>query len=119
MIQRLPLVTVLVSARNEEQDFPDCIVIGSRVGELYPVESCRLFWWDDNSDDSTGRLVDEIAAADERVLALHSSRYASYQASGQSPRDPFWGNETCNRGGGFFITDADRPGTCYLAAAYA
>jgi len=99
----LPMVTVLVSARNEEQDFPDCIASVRALD--YPVEKLQIILVDDNSDDSTGRLVDEIAAADERVLALHSRDMPPTRLQAKA-RGIFWGMKHAT-GEWVFITDAD------------
>lgn len=63
-------VTVLVSARNEEADLPRCI--DSLLALEYPADKLQIILVDDWSDDATGRLIDEAAAAHPHVMSIHS-----------------------------------------------
>ena len=59
-------VLVVVPTYNEKDNVQ---VIARRLFEAVP--SAHLLVVDDNSPDGTGRLADELAAADERVHVLH------------------------------------------------
>ncbi len=63
----LPLISILIPARNEESNIKACL--DSILQEqAYPIEVCVL---DDRSDDRTGEIVKEIAEGDQRVRLIH------------------------------------------------
>ncbi|MGC4034046.1 MAG: glycosyltransferase family 2 protein [Tepidisphaeraceae bacterium] len=62
-----PAVSLIIPCRNEEAGIEACV--RSALGQDYPNQQTIVV--DDRSDDATGRLVDELAAADVRLLALH------------------------------------------------
>lgn len=64
-------VTVLVSARNEERDFPACL--SSLLALDYPREKLQIVLVDDLSTDGTGALIDQAAPAHAHIVAIHSS----------------------------------------------
>jgi len=67
---KLPTVSILVSARNEEIDLPHCIE--ALVALDYPVEKLQIILVDDRSTDRTPEIVREAAAKYAHVMALHT-----------------------------------------------
>ncbi|GAA4122268.1 polyprenol monophosphomannose synthase [Knoellia locipacati] len=68
MTERPPLdrVVVLIPTYNERENLPTIV---GRVRSAVPeVDICVL---DDNSPDGTGRVADDLAAADDQVHVLH------------------------------------------------
>ena len=63
----LPRVSVIVAARDEARRFADAA--RSLLAQEYPDIEWILV--DDRSTDGTGRLIDEAAAHDHRVQAVH------------------------------------------------
>lgn len=78
----LPTVTVLVSARNEESDFPDCI--DSLLKLDYPDGKLQIILVNDRSTDRTGEIVDETARKHPHVLALHTSEMGESRLDGKA-----------------------------------
>lgn len=64
-------ISVVVSARNEVRDLPACLA--SLRALDYPAHLLEIVLVDDYSTDGTGLLVDAAAAADARIVALHSA----------------------------------------------
>jgi chlorobactene glucosyltransferase len=62
----LPLVSVLIPARNEEQNIAECLA--AILQQDYP--NFEVLVLDDNSSDRTAAIVHEIAARDTRVRLL-------------------------------------------------
>ncbi|MGC8873055.1 MAG: glycosyltransferase [Chloroflexia bacterium] len=96
----LPLVSVLVPARNEEQNIGRCLE--SLLRQDYP--RLEILVLDDNSGDRTSEIVQEIAAKDPRVRLLsgqplqvgwHGKAFACHQLSREA------------RGEWLLFTDAD------------
>jgi len=58
-----PLVSVLIPARDEEANIKNCLK--SLQKQDYP--NLEILVLDDNSSDNTARLVERIAAADDRI----------------------------------------------------
>jgi cellulose synthase/poly-beta-1,6-N-acetylglucosamine synthase-like glycosyltransferase len=54
----LPKVTVVVAARNEEENIIRCLDSLERL--IYPEEKIQIILVDDNSTDNTGKLIDEF-----------------------------------------------------------
>lgn len=73
-------VSIIVACKNEE------LVVDALVDHLlqldYPAELLQVIMVDDNSDDATGRMLDERAAADPRLRILHRTPGASGGKSG-------------------------------------
>lgn len=59
-------IAVLVPTYNERENLP---VVVERVRRAVPAADVLVL--DDNSPDGTGRVADELAAADARVFVLH------------------------------------------------
>jgi cellulose synthase/poly-beta-1,6-N-acetylglucosamine synthase-like glycosyltransferase len=63
-----PTVTVVVPARNEEDDVAECLQ--SLLGQDY--ENLRIIAVDDRSTDRTGEIMDKLAqSAGERLRVIH------------------------------------------------
>lgn len=61
-------VTVIVPARNEAADIAQCLK--SLLAQDYP--KLQVIVVNDHSDDGTPRIIDEIAAADARLIVIHN-----------------------------------------------
>ena len=62
-----PLVSVLIPARNEEENIRDCL--SSILNQDYP--NFEVLVLDDNSKDKTSEIVQNIAEGDKRVRLIH------------------------------------------------
>lgn len=80
----VPLVSVLVPARNEERNIARCL--RSLLAQDYP--RLEVLVLDDASEDETARIVKELACQDDRLRLLqgqplppnwHGKAYACYQ----------------------------------------
>lgn len=62
-----PAITVIIPARNEEQDLRDCVqsILNQRGVDV------RILIVNDHSTDRTGEIADQLAAAEDRVHVLH------------------------------------------------
>ena len=63
-------VTVLVSARNEEQDLPRCL--DSIMALDYPKDKLQIVLVNDFSTDATGEIMERVARDHANVVVLHS-----------------------------------------------
>ena len=61
-----PEVSVLVPARNEEDNIEACV--RSLLGQQYPNFEVRVL--DDNSTDRTWRILQQLASEDDRLIIL-------------------------------------------------
>lgn len=65
--QGTPTITVIVPARNEEENI--AATLSSLLGQDYPVQIIAV---DDRSTDSTGIIIDQLASTHpEKLLGLH------------------------------------------------
>lgn len=62
-----PSVTILIPAKDEGQRIRDCLI--SALNQDYPNFSVIAV--DDRSEDDTGAVMDELAAADPSLKAIH------------------------------------------------
>jgi chlorobactene glucosyltransferase len=111
----LPLISVLIPARNEESNIGACLESLQR--QDYP--DYEILVLDDDSSDNTSAIVEEIAASDPRVRLLRGSplpegwagkTFACHQLASQA------------RGSWLLFTDADTvhsPSVLRDALAYA
>jgi chlorobactene glucosyltransferase len=111
----LPSISVLIPARNEEEDIVPCLE--SLIRQDYPIYEILVL--DDNSTDRTAERVAEIAAKDPRVKLLRGKPlpqgwagkpYACHQLAAEA------------KGSWLLFTDADTihaPGMLSSAMAYA
>lgn len=96
-------VTVLVSGRNEEKDFPECIE--SLLKLDYPKELLQIILVNDRSEDGTKDLVNSYASKNKNVLALHTEDMPETHLEAKA-RGISWGMKHAI-GDWVFITDAD------------
>lgn len=96
-------ITVLVSARNEEQDLPSCIE--SLLNLDYPKEQLQIILVNDQSEDGTKDIITKYASDNEHVLALDTKDITETHLEAKA-RGIFWGMEHAT-GDWVFITDAD------------
>ncbi|WP_026573378.1 glycosyltransferase [Bacillus sp. UNC438CL73TsuS30] len=61
------LLTVIVAARNEEQQIK--LSIQSQLQQTY--ENVEWILVDDRSTDHTGKIIDELARSDQRIKVIH------------------------------------------------
>jgi chlorobactene glucosyltransferase len=96
----LPLISILVPARNEESDIATCLE--SLRKQDYP--NYEILVLDDNSSDNTAAVVEEIAAADPRVRLLRGKPLPQGWAG-----KPFACHQLASqaRGSWLLFTDAD------------
>jgi chlorobactene glucosyltransferase len=111
----LPLISILIPARDEESDIAACL--DSLRRQDYP--NCEILVLDDSSSDATAAVVEQIAAVDPRVRLLRGKPlpqgwagkpFACYQLASKA------------RGSWLLFTDADTihaPATLRSALAYA
>jgi len=67
-----PSVSVIVPARNEEEDIEKCL--RSLLAQNYP--DIKIIAINDHSADDTPRIIDRIAAEDPRLIAIHNPSVA-------------------------------------------
>jgi cellulose synthase/poly-beta-1,6-N-acetylglucosamine synthase-like glycosyltransferase len=60
-------VSVIVPARNEAADIAQCLK--SLLAQDYP--KLQVIVVNEHSDDDTPRIIDDIAAADSRLIVIH------------------------------------------------
>lgn len=96
-------VTVLVSGRNEERDFPACIDSILRLD--YPKELLQIVLVDDMSDDSTPDILNHYARQFDHITVLHTKELPDnrLEAKGRGIAHGF----KVATGDWVFITDAD------------
>ena len=65
----LPTISILIPARNEEQNLPRCLE--SLVGQRYPRFTVTVL--DDQSTDRTTEVVQDVARRDSRVRLINGT----------------------------------------------
>jgi cellulose synthase/poly-beta-1,6-N-acetylglucosamine synthase-like glycosyltransferase len=98
-----PMLSVVVSARNEERDLPRCLT--SLAALDYPAEKLQIVLVNDRSTDATGILIDEFARAHPNAIALHSTQLPDNGLDGKA-RGLSHGMDAAT-GEWILITDAD------------
>lgn len=63
-----PTVTIIVAARNEEENIIRCLTSLDRL--IYPEKKIEIILVDDKSTDSTGKLIDEFIAGKEKFKKI-------------------------------------------------
>jgi cellulose synthase/poly-beta-1,6-N-acetylglucosamine synthase-like glycosyltransferase len=101
--QDLPLVSVLVCAKNEEKDIGSCLRSLSAID--YPKERIKIIAVNDSSDDLTQQIMEEHAVIDPRITVMNTLEMpeSSLIAKGRAIS---WGM-TEVVGEWVFLTDAD------------
>lgn len=67
----LPLITVVIPARNEAENLERCLE--GLLRQDYPPERYRMIVVDDHSTDATGALAMKAAAQDDRLTVIRSN----------------------------------------------
>jgi cellulose synthase/poly-beta-1,6-N-acetylglucosamine synthase-like glycosyltransferase len=67
----LPPLTVIVCAKDEEQNIERCI--RSILDQDYPKDKFSIIAVNDRSDDKTGEILDSLSTENEQVKVLHLS----------------------------------------------
>jgi chlorobactene glucosyltransferase len=67
VLQHYPQVTVIVPCRNEQRLIESCVK--SILAQDYP--DIQVIVVNDRSTDATGQIIDQLAASDARLTALH------------------------------------------------
>ncbi|MFM8770922.1 MAG: glycosyltransferase [Candidatus Kapaibacterium sp.] len=100
----LPRVSVVVPARNEEQNIAACAA--SLLASDYPHDKLEILIVDDRSSDTTGALIDSIAQQNPCVDALHRSEQDAVDNLRGKPGALQYGIERAT-GEIILLTDAD------------
>ena len=74
----VPEISVVVPLFNERENVPE---LYRRLRESLATIACEIVLIDDGSSDSTPQLLDELAANDPHVVAIHLSRNFGHQAA--------------------------------------
>lgn len=69
-----PSICIIVPAYNEQEVLPTFYQRISEVMASMPAYDWHLLFVNDGSRDATAHMIDEMAAADARVMAVHLSR---------------------------------------------
>lgn len=70
---KLPRVSVLIAARNEEHRLPGCLE--SLLQSHYPADKLQIVVVNDRSSDRTGEIAASFARHDARVMAVTCTRF--------------------------------------------
>ncbi|HEX2211518.1 MAG TPA: glycosyltransferase family 2 protein [Longimicrobium sp.] len=110
----MPGVSIVIPARNEERNVEEALrsVLGLRGREI------EIIVVDDRSDDSTGAILDRMAAADPRLQVVH---VADLPKGWLGKNHALWLGAERARGDLLLFTDADvvmAPDTVERAAAH-
>lgn len=101
----LPLVSILVAARNEEKDLPRLL---KSMAELdYPKEKLEILIADDQSKDETPELIRKWASgsSNRRMIPVLPDHTQLFHKNGKANALAILAREA--RGSLFFFTDAD------------
>ena len=102
-LSAFPFVSILVAARNEEENIKACLEALIQVN--YPADSIEILVGNDCSTDATGKVVEAFAQnhSQVQVFNLDGSEYKS--TKGKARVLAFLANKA--KGEFLFITDAD------------
>ncbi len=100
---KLPTVSIIISARNEESDIPKCIKALEKID--YPKERFQVVLVDDRSTDSTGSIIAAAVSKNPNFFKFNTTDFPETKlkakargiALGISKSEGEW----------IFITDAD------------
>ncbi|MEP0710605.1 glycosyltransferase [Algoriphagus sp.] len=100
-----PNVSVLVAARNEEKDLPELLSAFDRLE--YPPEKLQFLFADDQSSDSTARILEEwcAKATNRSFVTIAESDTGKYNENGKANALAIL--EEMATGTYYFFTDAD------------
>lgn len=103
MNDHLPKISILVPARNEEENLP--VLLRSLEKLNYPKEKTEILLGNDGSEDGTGELMEEFARRYPTVKIVHLREEEGHPLSGKTRvLDQLAGLAT---GEYLFFTDAD------------
>lgn len=68
--QKLPTVSLVISARNEALVIEDCLHSLKKLN--YPEGKLEIILVNDRSTDATGQIMEDFAASDTRMKVLHT-----------------------------------------------
>ncbi len=100
--EELPEISVLVAARNEEQNIATCIQ--HLLAQNYPKHKLHIFIGNDQSDDNTAKIVDEFVAQHHNIKLIHITKLLG-KARGKA--NVLAQLAHVAKGDYFLITDAD------------
>lgn len=100
--EKLPVVSVLIAARNEERRLPGCLE--SLLQSHYPADKLQIVVVNDRSADRTGEIAASFAQRDARVMAVTCTRFLQ-NMSGKA--NALCEGMQCVRGEIVLLTDAD------------
>lgn len=69
---KLPLATVIVAARNEEENILNCMVSLNNL--VYPDDKLEIIIVDDRSTDATGKIIDEYIKDKKRFKKITTDK---------------------------------------------
>lgn len=98
-----PFVTVVIAARNEERDLPECIEALEKLS--YPPEKLKVILVNDASSDRTGEIIEEACSRNEHFMGLNTLDAPSTHLKAKA-RGIAYGAKHAE-GEWIFITDAD------------
>jgi cellulose synthase/poly-beta-1,6-N-acetylglucosamine synthase-like glycosyltransferase len=98
----LPKISVLVAARNEEKNIAACIQ--NLVAQNYPKHKFHILIGNDQSEDNTAKIVDELIAKHNNIKQIHITKQLG-KARGKA--NVLAQLAQVAQGDYFLITDAD------------
>lgn len=100
-----PRISILVAARNEEEDLPH--LLKSLEGLDYPEDSYEILIADDNSSDQTALLIEKWAEgkSNRRLVSITKDDLGMYHSNGKANALAILAKQAS--GDLFFFTDAD------------
>lgn len=100
--EELPMVSILLAARNEERNISRCIE--SLLGLRYPLEKLEILIGDDSSEDHTLEIINEYSKQHDHISVLE----IKHEIPGQKGKANVLAQLSANAKGEFlFFTDAD------------
>tara|TARA_R110002072_G_scaffold146492_1_gene293556 strand:+ start:221178 stop:222293 length:1116 start_codon:yes stop_codon:yes gene_type:complete len=101
----LPLISILVAARNEEKDLPD--LLRSFEHLEYPTDKIQFMFADDQSTDRTAQILEDWCSRNPNAsfLSINASQIALFNENGKANALAILGEKA--KGDYYFFTDAD------------
>lgn len=101
----LPIVSILISARNEEKDLPRLLKSLSNLD--YPLDKLEILIADDQSEDRTGELIKSwvSCSANRKMIIVSQAQTQLFHPNGKANALAILARQA--RGELFFFTDAD------------
>ncbi len=101
-ITNTPFISILIAARNEEENLADCLE--SILAVDYPSSKFEVLIGNDNSDDQTGEIADAYAV---RYPQVKSFTIYKQKIRGNGKANVLSQLAQQARGSHYFVTDAD------------